>query len=85
MLGHKSHVADDLAYFNDFAIHGEFVYDSALRDRAVQVVDARHGYSIEFSPGPGAHAAEYDLEEVHLHRERAAAREPEGAAGSPDA
>lgn len=37
-----------------------------LRDRAVETVDGRHRYTIEFAPGWAAHAAEYDAEETRL-------------------
>lgn len=33
---------------------------SDIRDLAVAMVDATHGYTIEFSNSPEAHAAEYD-------------------------
>jgi len=36
------------------------------RDEAVRIVDQRHGYTVEASPDPDAHRAEYDDEEARL-------------------
>ena len=41
-------------------------YDDPIRDQAVANVDARHGYTIEHSPNPEAHHAEYGEEEARL-------------------
>lgn len=43
-----------------------------IRDIAVARVDARHGYTIEFSHSQHAHAAEYDEEEKRVEAEFAA-------------
>lgn len=37
-----------------------------IRERAVREIDARHGYTMEFSSSPEAHAAEYDEREREL-------------------
>jgi hypothetical protein len=42
-----------------------------IRDRAVREVDAEHGYTMEFSSSPEAHAAEYDERERELQMEHA--------------
>jgi hypothetical protein len=41
-------------------------------DKAVEIVDGRHGYAIEFAPDPDAHRAEYDAEYRRLRREEIA-------------
>jgi hypothetical protein len=38
-----------------------------LRDRAVEIVDVRHGFTAEFAPDPDAHRAEYDETERLLY------------------
>jgi hypothetical protein len=38
----------------------------ALRERAVENVDRRHGYTMEFAPSPQQHKLEYDEEERKL-------------------
>jgi hypothetical protein len=38
-------------------------------DKAVEIVDGRHGYTVEFAPNPAAHRAEYDAEYRRLRRE----------------
>lgn len=43
--------------------------DYKLRDEAVANVDHRHGYTVEFSPWPEEHRAEYDEEEERLRAE----------------
>lgn len=40
----------------------------AIREIAVRAVDARHGYTCEFSGSPEAHIAEYEVEEHRLLR-----------------
>jgi hypothetical protein len=37
-----------------------------LRERAVRQVDAKHGYTYEFSSSPEAHLQEYDDREAEL-------------------
>jgi hypothetical protein len=37
-----------------------------VRERAVREVDARHGYTMEFSSSPEAHEMEYDEREWEL-------------------
>lgn len=37
-----------------------------LREQAVQNVDQREGYTIDFSPWPTSHALEYDEEQARL-------------------
>jgi hypothetical protein len=44
-----------------------------LRAQAVQLVDGRHGYTMEFAACPQAHSDDYDIEEQRL---RAAALTP---------
>jgi hypothetical protein len=39
-----------------------------VRARAVELVDRRHGYTMEHAPSPAAHRAEYDAEEDRLLR-----------------
>lgn len=39
----------------------------AVRDQAVENVDARHGYTCEFSSDPESHVQEYDEEETRLY------------------
>ena len=36
------------------------------REAAVEIVDRRHGYTVEFAPTPEAHRAEYDAEELAI-------------------
>ena len=47
-------------------------YDPEIRERAVENVDRRHGYTMEFALSPAQHRDEYDREEDRLHEERAA-------------
>lgn len=44
-----------------------------LREQAVMTVDARYGYTMEFSSCPPAHADEYDREEQRLRLAAASA------------
>lgn len=37
-----------------------------LRDKAIENVDRRHGYTMEFAPHPPTHKLEYDAEEQKL-------------------
>lgn len=37
-----------------------------IRDKAVETVDRRHGYTMEFAPHPLTHKREYDEEEQKL-------------------
>ena len=41
-----------------------------VRDEAVRIVDARHGFTAEFAPDPQAHRDEYDAEEERIREER---------------
>jgi hypothetical protein len=50
------------------------VTDEEIREQAVRNVDARHGYTVEFSIDPRAHRDEYDAEEERLRDERLQAR-----------
>jgi hypothetical protein len=43
----------------------------ALRERAVENVDQRHGYTMEFAPSPVQHKLEYDEEEQKLRKQAA--------------
>lgn len=43
-----------------------------IREMAVEAVDKRHGYTMEFAPSPAQHRALYDLEEERLTAEIAA-------------
>lgn len=38
----------------------------SFRDCAVEIVDGRYGYTVEHSPDPEAHRAEYEQEERRL-------------------
>jgi len=40
--------------------------DTMFRDKAIERVDRRHGYTAEFAPHFGAHVQEYDDEEALL-------------------
>jgi hypothetical protein len=46
-----------------------------IRDQAIDSVDRRHGYTMEFSPCPREHAREYDDEERSLLAQQLGARE----------
>jgi Mn-dependent DtxR family transcriptional regulator len=43
--------------------------EGLIRDEAVRRVDARYGYTCEFSSDPDGHRYEYDLEEETIREE----------------
>lgn len=43
-----------------------------VRDRAVEIVDRKYGYTMEFAPSPAAHREEYASEEARLRHPRMA-------------
>ena len=56
--GSINHTTGDVAWCR--------VAQGRLRSQAVENVDARYGYTWEFSNQPNAHLAEYDEEEARL-------------------
>lgn len=59
--GSINHTTGDVAWCR--------IAQGRIRSQAVENVDARHGYTYEFSSSPNAHLQEYDDEEQRLREE----------------